>query len=66
MKQYVGETYREFNVRMKEHLRYIRNPHQYDESTGRHFNIAGHKINDFHVSSYTKWATPPRDMTKNE
>ncbi len=33
-KQYVGETYREFNMRMKEHLTYIRNPHQYDEPTG--------------------------------
>ncbi len=33
-KQYIGETYRQFYIRMNEHLRYIRNPSQYDEPTG--------------------------------
>jgi len=46
-KQYVGETSRSFEIRMKEHLRYIRNPRQYDEPTGRHFNGPNHKISDF-------------------
>jgi len=45
--QYVGETYRQFGIRMKEHLRYIKNPSQYDEPTGRHFNSKGHNISDF-------------------
>ncbi len=46
-KQYVGETYRAFETRMKEHLRYIRKPSQYDKPTGRHFNQNGHNITDF-------------------
>jgi hypothetical protein len=46
-KQYIGETYRQFQVRMKEHLKYIRNPSQYDEPTGRHFTTNGHNISDF-------------------
>ncbi len=59
-KQYVGETYREFNIRMKEHLRYIRNPHQYDESTGRHFNLLGHNINDFQCRIIHKMGNIPK------
>ncbi len=59
-KQCIGETYREFNVRMKEHLRYIRNPHQHDEPTGRHFNLAGHNINDFQCRIIYKMGNTPK------
>ena len=46
-KQYVGETYRTFEVRMKEHTRYIKLK-DLTQSTGRHFNLAGHTSLDFH------------------
>ena len=58
-KQYVGETCREFDTRMKEHLRYIRNPHQYDEPTGRHFNLPGHHISDFNCRVIHTMGTIP-------
>ena len=45
-KQYVGETKREFRIRMNEHLRYIKTKN-FDQATGRHFNLSDHKISDF-------------------
>ena len=36
--QYVGETGREFKMRLKEHLGYVRNS-KLNEPTGLHFNL---------------------------
>ena len=46
-KQYVVETYRTFEDRMKEHTRYIKLK-DLTQSTGRHFNLPGHSYLDFH------------------
>ncbi len=62
-KQYVGETYRPFNERMKEHLRYIKIPSKYNEPTSRHFNLPEHNISDFHcrvIYIYIVNGTPKR------
>ncbi len=59
-KQYVGETYRAFETRMKEHLRYIRNPSQYEEPTGRHFNQNGDNITDFQCRVIYKFEGIPQ------
>ena len=45
--QYVGETYRTFGERMKEHMRYIQKPWVYNTPTGDHFNLPNHSSNDF-------------------
>ncbi len=44
----------------KEHLRYIRNPSQYDEPTGRHFNQNGHNITDFQCRVIYKFGGIPQ------
>lgn len=41
--QYVGETGREFKVRFREHMGYVRNK-KLNEPTGMHFNLPGHDI----------------------
>ncbi len=45
---------------MKEHLRYIRNPHQYGEPKRRHFNLPGHNINDFQCRIIHKMGNTPK------
>jgi hypothetical protein len=45
-KQCVGETYRTFQVRMKEHMRSIKNK-DLTQSTGRHFDQQGHTSLNF-------------------
>ncbi len=59
-KQYVGETYREFHIRMKQHLRYISYPHQYDDPTGIHYNLPGHNINVFQCRIIHKIGNTPK------
>jgi len=63
-KQYVGETYRTFKERMKEHQRYIRNKDT-SQTTGCHFNLPGHKSSDFKCQViYLLPGTPKRNCEK--
>ena len=43
--QYIGETGRKFNERLKEHLGYIRTK-KLEQPTGAHFNLPGHSISN--------------------
>ena len=39
--QYIGETEREFKLRVNEHIGYAKN-NQQNKTTGHHFNLPGH------------------------
>ncbi len=51
---------------MNEHLRYIRNPSQYDEATGRYFNTPGHSIEDFHCRVINVFGGTPKRYDKGK
>ena len=50
--QYIGQTSRKFNIRMKEHLTDIRKAE--DKVIGTHFNLPGHSFDDFSVQVIEK------------
>ena len=54
--QYVGETGREFKMRLKEHLGYVRNSKLNEPTgeTGLHFNLPGHNISMLKASILEK------------
>ena len=51
-KQYIGQTSRKFNVRMKKHLTDIRKTE--DKVIGTHFNLPGHSVDHFSVQVIEK------------
>ena len=60
-KQYVGETYRAFRVRMSEHERYVKNK-KLKQATGLHFNTSGHKLGHMNFEViYCLWKKPIKD-----
>ncbi len=63
--QYVGETYRFFRKRILEHLGYIRRK-EYDNATGKHFNLPGHSSQHFksEVIQIMKNKCVPHDPTR--
>ena len=51
--QYVGKTEREFQTRVKEHVRYIETGNV-SQATGQHFSQRNHNITDFSIAILEK------------
>ena len=52
-KQYVGESDRTLQKRFSDHRDYVTNQH-FNQATGEHFNLKGHKIADMQVTILEK------------
>ena len=61
--QYVGETGRTLALRFSDHRGYVRNE-KFDQPTGEHFNLPGHKLADMKISIVEKVLSSDPNMRK--